>query len=160
MADSIAAKPLLTGHVLKIANSPLFGLRVAIADVGQVIGVIGLCATLLLWLAYTAGLLHDIGMLVLPVGQGSAPDVRDPAAEASAYGVHHGAAGAAVCAAFALPATLTAAVRLHHAPAVVEMEDVPAEASDIHLALAVGLADPALPGELSRTMALLAASRA
>jgi hypothetical protein len=240
VAGMIAANPLLTGNVLKIANSPLFGLRAALADVGQAIGLIGLgnvrsllFAELLenaasqggldkagrtaLWghmaktavlarriapaiagldagAAYTAGLLHDIGMLVSPAGN-SPVDVWNPAGETAAYGVDHGAAGAAVCDGFALPTHLVQAVRLHHAPAFVEMEDLEAETPDIRLALAVGLADaltlvldgrnpatipplrhsyrflinepvladvladPALLGEVSRTMALLAASR-
>jgi len=243
VAGMIAANPLLTGNVLKIANSPFFGLRAAIADVGQAIGVIGLgnvrtllfaellenaatqsgldkAARTALWghmaktavlarriapaiagldagVAYTAGLLHDIGLLALPARPvGQAPvDVWNPAGETADYGVHHGAAGAAVCAGFALPTNLVQAVGLHHAPAFAEMEDLAAETPDIRLALAVGmadaltqvldgrnpasilplrhsyrflvnepvlaevLADPALLGEVSRTMALLAATR-
>lgn len=241
VAGVIAANPLLAGNVLKVANSPLFGLRSAIADVGQAIGTIGLgnvralvfadllenaaqgsgldkAARLSLWshmakvavisrriapafagldagVAYTAGLLHDIGLLALPTGE-TAIDVWNPAAEIAAYGVHHGAAGAAVCAGFALPEHLVRAVGLHHAPAFAELEDLPTEASDMRLALAVGLADaltlvldgrdpaaivplrhscralinepvladvladPALLDELSRTMAMVAASRA
>ena len=243
VAGMIAANPLLSGNVLKIANSPFFGLRAAIADVGQAIGIIGLgnvrsllfaellenaaaqsgldkTARTALWghmaktavlarriapaiagldpgVAYTAGLLHDIGLLVLPaLPAGQAPvDVWNPAGETAAYGTQHGAAGAAVCSGFALPAHLIQAVGLHHAPAFAEMEDLPAETTGICLALAVGLADaltqvldgrdpatilplrhsyrflinepvlaavladPALLGEVSRTMALLAATR-
>lgn len=243
VAGMIAANPLLSGNVLKIANSPFFGLRAAIADVGQAIGIIGLgnVRTLLftellenaaaqsgldktartaLWghmaktavlarriapaiagldpgVAYTAGLLHDIGLLALPaLPVGQAPvDVWNPAGETAAYGTHHGTAGAAVCTGFALPAHLVQAVGLHHAPAFAEMEDLEAETTGIRLALAVGLADaltqvldgrdpatilplrhsyrflvnepilaevladPALLGEVSRTMALLAATR-
>ncbi|MEA4854972.1 HDOD domain-containing protein [Solidesulfovibrio sp.] len=42
LAESIAADPVLTGHVLKIANSPLFGLRSSVASLHQAIGTMGL----------------------------------------------------------------------------------------------------------------------
>jgi HD-like signal output (HDOD) protein len=42
LADAIAADPVLTGHVLKIANSPLFGLRASVSSLQQAIGTMGL----------------------------------------------------------------------------------------------------------------------
>lgn len=186
VADLVAANAVLAGNVLKIANSPLFGLRAAIVDVERAIGVVGLgnvralvFAELLeqaevpggptrparsaMWVhmaktavlarriapafagldagvAYTAGLLHDVGKLTLPGGRKSVAPWHPPA-EAAAYGVHHGTAGHAVCDGFDLPATLAQAVRLHHAPSWVEMEDLDAEVADIRLAVAVGMAD-------------------
>ncbi|MHC1789983.1 HDOD domain-containing protein [Solidesulfovibrio sp.] len=186
VAGLVAANPVLAGNVLKIANSPLFGLRAAIIDVDRAIGVVGLgniralvFAELLeqaevpggpsrparnaLWVhmaktavlarriapafagldagvAYTAGLLHDVGKLTLPAARRTVAPWHPPA-ETAAYGVHHGSAGHAVCGGFDLPATLAQAVLLHHAPSWVEMEDLDAEMADIRLAVAVGLAD-------------------
>lgn len=42
LADVIAADPVLTGQVLKIANSPLFGLRASVSSLQQAIGTMGL----------------------------------------------------------------------------------------------------------------------
>lgn len=42
LAGVIAADPVLTGQVLKIANSPLFGLRTAVSSLAQAIGIMGL----------------------------------------------------------------------------------------------------------------------
>ena len=186
VADLVAANPVLAGNVLKIANSPLYGLRAGIATVEQALAVVGLgnvralvFAELLdraevpggptrpargaMWVhmaktavlarriapafpgldagvAYTAGLLHDVGKLTLPAGRIAATPWHPPA-ENAAYGVHHGLAGFAVCGGFDLPGILSQAVRLHHAPSWVEMEDLEAGMADIRLAVAVGMAD-------------------
>ncbi|WP_197084238.1 HDOD domain-containing protein [Desulfovibrio sp. TomC] len=186
VVDLVAANPVLAGNVLKIANSPLYGLRAEIAAVEQAVAVVGLgnvralvFAELLeraevpggptrpargaMWahmaktavlarriapafagldagVAYTAGLLHDVGKLTLPAAGQSAAPWRPPA-ELAAYGVHHGLAGYAVCGGFDLPGNLSQAVCLHHAPSWVEIEDLEAGLADIRLALAVGMAD-------------------
>uniref|UniRef100_I2Q5U9 HDOD domain-containing protein n=1 Tax=Desulfovibrio sp. U5L TaxID=596152 RepID=I2Q5U9_9BACT len=42
LAECIGLDPILTGHVLRIANSPLFGLRAQVTSLEQAIGVLGL----------------------------------------------------------------------------------------------------------------------
>jgi hypothetical protein len=42
LAESIGLDPILTGNVLRIANSPLFGLRAQVTSLEQAIGILGL----------------------------------------------------------------------------------------------------------------------
>lgn len=186
VAALVSADPILAGHVLTIANSPLFGLRGQLADVEKAVAVIGLAnlkalvfsellergggqaglpravrqallahmaATAVLArriapalpgldpaMAYTAGLLHDVGKLALP--SGAALDrSRPPEEEVVLWGDHHGAAGWAVCQGFELPAAIGQAVRLHHGPCWVELEDVGSGLAEARTAVAVALAD-------------------
>ncbi|WP_300163645.1 HDOD domain-containing protein [Solidesulfovibrio sp.] len=177
LADLIAADPVLTGRVLKIVNSPLFGLRAAVTHLSQAIGVMGLANLRMLlfgeflesagagaglpaalrrelWLhlgataalarriapafpgldagmLFTAGLMHDIGRLVLfgaDCGVGSG-------------GVHHAVAGEAACAAFDLPLPIRQGVLLHHAPVCLDLEDLDAGMAGIRVAVALAVAD-------------------
>lgn len=71
--------------------------------------------------AFTAGLLHDIGKLVLDVAV-AAPDVNQgrvvmtPDREVAATGFDHAQAGAALMESWNLPDQIITAVRFHHAP--------------------------------------------
>lgn len=186
LAETIGVNPVLTGQVLKIANSPLFGVRCQVTSLEQAIGLLGLAhlRTLLytelleqaaetagivpglrrsLWshlgrtavlarhiapalagldaqTLHTVGLLHDIGRLVLG-GPGNGNHGPGIAAEQAVHGVDHTVAGAAVCAGFHLPDTVCHGVRLHHAPCVVELEDLEADLTAIRHGLAVCIAD-------------------
>ncbi len=64
--------------------------------------------------AYIAGLLHDIGWLVLATRTGADPDA-DP--DADRAGDDHAAAGAAVARHWHLPTAVAEAIAGHHAPA-------------------------------------------
>jgi putative nucleotidyltransferase with HDIG domain len=185
-AALVSADPILAGHVLTIANSPLFGLRGQLADVEKAIAVIGLANLRALVfselleqgghqaglpraarqtlvghmartavlarriapalpgldpaMAYTAGLLHDVGKLALPAAAAEGRS-RPPQEEVARWGDHHGAAGWAVCRRFELPADVGQAVRLHHGPLWVELEDLEVELAQARLAVAVALAD-------------------
>jgi putative nucleotidyltransferase with HDIG domain len=184
VASLVAADPILAGHVLKVANSPLYGLRGSLADVEKAIVVLGLgnlralvfadlldrstgqdgpprparrrllvhmARTAVLArriapalsgldpaMAYTAGLLHDVGQLVLPPGHISGCSPTD---EVACCGEHHGAAGGAVCRSFDLPEGVAQAVRLHHAPCRVELEDLGVSLAEARAATALALAD-------------------
>lgn len=91
-------------------------------------------------MAYTAGLLHDVGKLALPAGAAERRS-RPPQEEVACWGDHHGAAGWAVCQRFELPAAVGQAVRLHHGPGWVELEDGGAGLAEARLAVAVALAE-------------------
>lgn len=91
-------------------------------------------------MAYTAGLLHDVGKLALPAGAAETRS-RPPQEEVACWGDHHGAAGWAVCQRFELPAAVGQAVRLHHGPGWVELEDGGAGLAEARLAVAVALAE-------------------
>ncbi len=186
VAALVSADPILAGHVLTIANSPLFGLRGQLADVEKAIAVIGLANLRALVfselleqgghqaglarparqglvahmartavlarriapalpgldpaMAYTAGLLHDVGKLALPAGAALGRS-RPPQEEVARWGDHHGAAGWAVCRRFELPVEIGQAVRLHHGPGWVELEDGGAGLAEARLAVAVALAE-------------------
>lgn len=186
VAALVSADPILAGHVLTIANSPLFGLRGQLADVEKAIAVIGLANLRALVfselleqgghqaglnlparqalvahmartavlarriapalpgldpaMAYTAGLLHDVGKLALPAGAAQGRS-RPPQEEVARWGDHHGAAGWAVCRRFELPVEIGQAVRLHHGPGWVELEDGGAGLAEARLAVAVALAE-------------------
>lgn len=165
----VSEDPALAAHVLRLANSALFGCRRRVSDLLTALTLIGLdrlralvltygvrhlfrpltrfplcgtvwrhsLATALLAAdlslegagdmmeSYTAGLLHDLGRLVLLA---SAPD-RYPAmveqadgpepcaaAEQAAFGLTHAEAGAGTMRRYKLPDRVVAAALLHHHP--------------------------------------------
>jgi len=113
--------------------------------------------------AFTAGLLHDVGRLVLAMrfrehywetagGAGEA-DVLD-ASESAAFGVDHAEVGAWILEAWSLPATIVDAVRLHHTadartgvPAVLGVADRLVAGTDV----ARGTVGPTATALLERT---------
>ncbi len=75
--------------------------------------------------AFTAGLLHDVGRIVLAGRFGDAywraiadvdPDQRIEAVEQASFGVDHGEVGGWLLEAWGLPPPIVDAARLHHAP--------------------------------------------
>ncbi len=168
LARLIELDPALTVAVLRLVNSPFFGMsrqvgtvsdaimvlgmatvrRVAIASaVTQPLQQLGLKRSLVqaMWrkaiagavlatrlldghadsqLAFTAGVLQDIGRLDLHLRDPEAYAALESlsgaalcAAEQAAFGHSHAAAGAALAEAWALPPAIVEAIALHHQPA-------------------------------------------
>ncbi|WP_051327320.1 HDOD domain-containing protein [Desulfatibacillum aliphaticivorans] len=181
IAAVVESDPILTGNVLRVVNSPAFGLRAKISTVARAVSYTGgnmvvglalhLCASGIfnnpldgyesqrgsLWrhclftaiasreiarfsdgkadpeVAYTAGLLHDIGKAVMsaPLGdsarkivaiadKGEMPDFV--AGEAKAVGTDHPEVGEAIAIHWSLPGPLREVIRHHHAPSKAKEE--------------------------------------
>lgn len=173
--DTIAAHAgrdqALTARLLRIANSPWYGLSTRVASVRGAATVLGFanvrnlviatevinrypaapgqramlagfwkhglvtafCAAALArrcgaeeGLAFTAGLLHDIGKLVQasadPAAYASLPAAEDDRAglEVELFGANHAALGALIAERWRFPPPLCAALRSHHTPGIAE----------------------------------------
>ncbi|MEQ8497675.1 MAG: HDOD domain-containing protein [Gammaproteobacteria bacterium] len=188
IAQVVATDPALTVRLLRIVNSPLYGLRGRIETVPRAVTVLGidalsslvvavsavasfgripsklvnmdtfwrhgvLCGLIARALArrarvlhperlFTAGLLHDIGSLVLyhqvpdtmrgllTAADGAEQRLYD--AELATFGYAHAQLGGLLLESWGLPATLHDAVTWHHEPA--RAEHAPIEAAILHLA--------------------------
>ena len=186
LADIIGTDPVLAGNVLRLANSPLFGMRTSVSSLDKAIGLMGtgnlrtlLCIEVAesaaaragipaglrqsLWghlgkasmlarsiapafahldpgTLYTAGLLHDIGKLVL-YGNGTTEFFSDIAEEERQFGVNHAVAGVLACKTFGLPQEICQAIRLHHAPFFIDAEDLGEDVATVSYALALSITE-------------------
>ncbi len=175
IAAIVESDPILTGNVLRVVNSPAFGLRAKISTVSRAVSYTGgnmvvglalhLCASGVfnhplegyesqrgaLWrhclltaiasrevarfaagkadpeVAYTAGLLHDVGKSVMSASLGDsarkivasadAEKTRDfVAGELEEVGTDHTEVGAAIAEHWSLPSQLSEVIRYHHLP--------------------------------------------
>jgi HD-like signal output (HDOD) protein len=188
IAQVVATDPALTVRLLRIVNSPLYGLRGRVETVPRAVTVLGvdaltslvvavsavasfaripsglvnmdtfwrhgvLCGLIARALArrarvlhperlFTAGLLHDIGSLVLyhqvpdtmrgllTAAAGAEQHLYE--AEMATFGYAHAQLGGLLLEGWGLPATLHTAVGWHHEPA--RAEEAPIEAAIVHLA--------------------------
>jgi putative nucleotidyltransferase with HDIG domain len=194
-AEIVASDPALAAKVLKIVNSPAYGLRQKISTIGHAVAMLGF-ATLkglvlsvsvfdellekreptgldkaLFWQhslavgaaaksiaaetgfdlpeeAYVAGLLHDVGKVVMDftmkekyaefIERVKVESLNPIALESAELGMGHAEAGGQILARWNLPPTLQQAVRYHHEE-VVEGRGIPERA--VQLASIVHLAD-------------------
>lgn len=193
----VRTDPALTGRVLKLCNSALFGLQQdvhAVADAVAWIGTRNLVklvlvscsatqfartrpspyadpdslwrhgfatATAAAWLAarcavpidtaFTAGILHDAGKIVLSqvAARAAAPTLPPAAdhrtAERAWFGLDHAAAAGIAAAAWQLPDELCSALRDHHEAAPTRLGHVLALADLVALQLGHGNPFPQLP---------------
>lgn len=178
--------PILTGNILKLANSPLFGggsqissLESAVAQVGfgnlktllcieivesaatkaglspalrkNLWDHIGKTASLARILAPafpeldpailgTMGILHDVGKLIL-YGSGTRNFFDSVLEEEVSFGTNHALAGWIIATNFNMPKYSCNAIRLHHAPAYFELEDIDVEPIEIRYSLALTIAN-------------------
>lgn len=192
LGDLIESDTVLAGNVLRVVNSPLYGLRATVNSVRHAVAILGLdklrnivlglsvsrlwskvrapagwsmaqfnrhsvAAAILADLvavecrvdyaegAFTAGLLHDVGKLLIAItfptefveiDRGCGGDWRrEQAHEFDLLGLHHAELSAAALARWNLPAPITAAVKDHHEPL---------DGAPLTLAGAVQLADAAV----------------
>lgn len=176
LANKIARDQAIVARVLRVANSPFFGLSGQIGSISEAVSVLGfnnlrglvmaafiinafprmeksfdweafwhhnivtaVCAKALAMrvglnpeTAFTAGLLHDIGKLVMGVyfpqefGQAHESDGRSTIetlqAERAALGMDHAALGGEVAKRWHFPQAIREAVELHHAQAMADAE--------------------------------------
>lgn len=171
LAHKVARDQALAARVLRVANSPFFGLSGQIGSISEAVSVLGfnnlrglvmaaaiidsfprtkqgfdwmafwrhgigagVCARVLAKraglnpeTAFTAGLLHDIGRLVMEVyfpqacaqvpwsGEGSTAEVL--AAERAALGLDHAGLGGVVAKRWHFPRAIREAIELHHVAA-------------------------------------------
>jgi putative nucleotidyltransferase with HDIG domain len=172
LARLLSSDPTMAAKILRIANSPFYGMAYRIKTIQHALLVIGLRATSSLVLAVTtwgvfrssrlsssqeanrkrllrhsvacgvgarllaqgrypipeeaflAGLLHDLGKLVLEtcVSEGAAPvleravEVEDHLPERNALGFDHQDVGAALLNHWGFPSTIVEAIQSHHQP--------------------------------------------
>ncbi|MBI9076747.1 MAG: HDOD domain-containing protein [Desulfatibacillum sp.] len=175
IAAIVESDPILTGNVLRVVNSPAFGLRAKISTVSRAVSYTGgnmvvglalhLCASGIfnhplegyesqrgaLWrhclltaiasreiarfssgktdpeVAYTGGLLHDVGKAIMSGSLGNsareivaAADAEKTtdfvAGELAAVGTDHTEVGQAIAKHWSLPDPLLEVIRYHHAP--------------------------------------------
>jgi putative nucleotidyltransferase with HDIG domain len=171
LAKKIGQDPALTARVLRVVNSPFYGLAGRVGNLSEAVMVLGFSAIrsltlaaslttrfslkpvagmdpLRIWehsftcalaaqrlaapaglspdIAFTAGLLHDIGIMAIFVQAperfaellDACPDcAARTVAEADLFGAGHDELGARLLAAWRLPAAIIEAVRWHHDPA-------------------------------------------
>ena len=174
LAKKIGQDPALSARVLRVVNSPFYGLAGRVGNLSEAVMVLGFSAIrsltlaasltarfslrpvagmdpLRLWehsftcalaaqrlapaaglspdTAFTAGLLHDIGIMAILVQVperfaellNACPDCAARAvAERERFGASHDEIGARLLAAWRLPQPIVSAVRWHHEPAQVD----------------------------------------
>ncbi len=119
--------------------------------------------------AFTGGLLHDIGKLLLAshlpdvhtsiVRESERTGTEEFMVELQRLGIHHGTLGACMLGMWGLPSVVLDAARSHHAPLLIvpeKLDAVLAVTIADHLAHAA-VAPPSVAGARSRTLELLAA---
>jgi putative nucleotidyltransferase with HDIG domain len=172
LARLLSSEPTLAAKIVRIANSPFYGMAYRIKTIQHALLVIGMRATSSLVLAVTtwgvfrsshlsssqeanrkrllrhsvacgvgtrllaqgrypnpeeaflAGLLHDLGKLVLEtcVSEGAAPflepavEIEDHLPERNAFGFDHQDVGAALLNHWGFPSTIAEAIQSHHQP--------------------------------------------
>jgi putative nucleotidyltransferase with HDIG domain len=193
LADGIAKDQALAACVLRVANSPFFGVQYKVASIHNAIVVLGfravgslvmaatvtgfftpprevsfdlsqfwrhsigtaLCARVLARhvgldpeIGFAAGLLHDIGVLMLlttrpthyaaVLAYREAHDCHLVEAERAVLGFDHGVAGEALAVRWRFPAEIVGAVALHHLPSAGDhppaFQDKATLADVVHLA--------------------------
>lgn len=187
IADAISADPALSVRMLRLANSPLFGLSSRVERLSQAVHLVGtrqvrdlcLASTVLDCFAgvpaarasmpglarhslatglvaraiagrrreanverfFVAGLLHDVGLLILlmqlPTEAGQALEKAEAGiplgvCEQAVLGYDHAAVGGLLVERWRLPASLAEPVRCHHAPQ--SATAYPLESAVIHVA--------------------------
>ena len=90
--------------------------------------------------ASTLGILHDIGKLIIYDSKSKffLKSIQD---EIDAYGIDHSTAGCIVCKYFNLPDYSVNAIRLHHAPQSIDIEDVDADIIDASYSVVLSMAN-------------------
>ncbi|BAH76761.1 HDOD domain-containing protein [Solidesulfovibrio magneticus] len=90
--------------------------------------------------ASTLGILHDIGKLILYDSKSDCflNSIQD---EINEYGISHSTSGCVVCRSFNLPDYSVDAIRFHHAPQFIDIEDVDADFTAISYAVVLCMAN-------------------